>query len=381
MKISFKRITSSGSFIPEIDGLRFIAVVSVVLYHYWCFFNVKDLSTYTDNIDYSFLERVLSHGNFGVPLFFAISGLILGMPFAKFHLEGGKKVNLKQYFLRRLTRLEPPYIIVMTLLAFGAVYVAKTLTWDDALPRYLCSLVYINNFVFPGMQANGVAWSLEIEVQFYILAPVLALVFSIGNALARRLLLAAAIVLMVGFNYVSDLGFISLLNYLQYFLLGFLLADLYVSKQTLVPKTALDAPIALLCFAVIWLYERGDFALAYQNYMWEVLQIACVFLLYYYILFHKVFSVMRTSLVTNIGGMCYSIYLLHYYVMSAFGNPLMRYQFSAYSFVNVGIYTLILLVPIAVSAALFFLLVERPCMDKNWYKKLFGSKETNTVAN
>ncbi|RZJ66059.1 MAG: acyltransferase [Flavobacterium sp.] len=381
MKLSFKRITSSGSFIPEIDGLRFIAVVSVVLYHYWCFFNIKDASHYKDSIDYSFLEKILSHGNFGVPLFFAISGLILGMPFAKYHIENGKKVSLKQYFLRRLTRLEPPYIIVMTLLAIGAVYVAKTLTFDEALPRYLSSLVYINNFIYPGLQANGVAWSLEIEVQFYILAPILALVFAIGNANVRRILLSIAIVLMIGFNYVSDLPFISLLNYLQYFLLGFLLADLYVSKQTLLPKTGYDSVIALLCFCVIWLFERGDFAFAYQNYLWEVLQIACVFLLYYYILFHKVFSVMRMSLVTNIGGMCYSIYLLHYYVMSAFGNPLMRFQFSGYSFVNITIYTLIMLVPIAVSSALFFLLVERPCMDKNWYKKIFGKKETTAVAN
>jgi peptidoglycan/LPS O-acetylase OafA/YrhL len=111
MKLSFKRITSSGSFIPEIDGLRFIAIVSVVLHHISAFLFIKVEKFYNTPLDFPILNKVLSHGRLGVPLFFVISGFILGMPFAKYYIEKGDRINLKKYFLRRLTRLEPPYII------------------------------------------------------------------------------------------------------------------------------------------------------------------------------------------------------------------------------------------------------------------------------
>jgi len=50
MKLSFKRITSSGSFIPEIDGLRFIAIASVVLFHLSGFLTAKYVNQNVDTI-------------------------------------------------------------------------------------------------------------------------------------------------------------------------------------------------------------------------------------------------------------------------------------------------------------------------------------------
>lgn len=381
MDISFKRITSTGRFIPEIDGLRFIAVSSVVLYHFWCFFNVKDTAVYTDSTDYSFFAKLLSHGNFGVPLFFAISGFILGMPFAKFYLDGGNRVNLKKYFLRRLTRLEPPYIITMTVLLFGAVYVAKTIALGDALVSYFSSVFYVHNFVFPGHfpKLNAVAWSLEIEVQFYILAPLLAYLFTIKSANVRRFSMAGISVLFIAIGYFNPLPFISLINFLHYFLIGFLLADLYVSQAAILPKTNYDYLLGLFFLSVIWLFEKGDFRQAYQNFLWETLQCISIFLLYYYVLFHKIFRFLSLRLITNIGGMCYTIYLIHYPIISMFGNPLIKFTFSQYSFINIAIHTVLLMIPIAILCALFFLLVERPCMDKDWYKKILKSRKVKAA--
>jgi peptidoglycan/LPS O-acetylase OafA/YrhL len=99
----FRRITTSGIYIPEIDGLRFIAISLILMCHVGNHvaqlnFRGRDLST-----------RIFDLGNRGVELFFVISGFVLAMPFVSQYLCAGPRVSLKQYFLRRVTRLEPPY--------------------------------------------------------------------------------------------------------------------------------------------------------------------------------------------------------------------------------------------------------------------------------
>ena len=377
MAFSFKRITSSGNFIPEIDGLRFIAITSVLLYHLSHFLTVKMGSQETSG-SFSFVKQILANGNLGVPLFFVISGFILGMPFAKFHMQKGKPVSLKKYFFRRLTRLEPPYIVVMTILFFATVFVAKKLPVGAGLESYFSSIFYVHNFVYGKAVTpllNTVAWSLEIEVQFYILAPLMGLIFSIKSASARRLLIAGAAGFFLILNYFINLPFISLINYVQYFLIGFLLVDLYISKAVILPKTKFDGLIALVFFIVLWAFNKNDFATPVKQCTWELIVLASIFMVYYYVLINKVFRFLSLSLITNIGGMCYSIYLLHYPIISMFGNTLIKHSFSKYAFINVSIYSVVLLACVMGISSVFFLLIERPCMDKDWYKK-FGKVRT-----
>src|SRR5580692_2669668 len=111
----YRRITSTGQFIPEIDGLRFVAILSVYIYHLAG--DVLRHSSEASNqaLHGASLFEVTQILNIGVPLFFVISGFILGMPFAAARLEGKRPVSLKKYFLRRVTRLEPPYILCLVL--------------------------------------------------------------------------------------------------------------------------------------------------------------------------------------------------------------------------------------------------------------------------
>src|SRR3954471_448021 len=97
----FRRITYSTSYLPQVDGLRFLAIISVVV--------VMHISHY---IDEKFFNNHLTGGGYwanfireggnGIPLFFIISGFILSIPFAKWRLRGGKKILLRNYYLRRV---------------------------------------------------------------------------------------------------------------------------------------------------------------------------------------------------------------------------------------------------------------------------------------
>src|SRR5690242_3192979 len=121
--VRLSRETSSGRFIPEMDGLRFVAIAMVVLFHLNGYLTAKASSPeYASAAHSDLLSHAALVGFHGVELFFMISGFILGLPFAAHHLAGTLPVSLPKYYLRRLTRLEPPYfVIVFALLALSLV--------------------------------------------------------------------------------------------------------------------------------------------------------------------------------------------------------------------------------------------------------------------
>src|SRR5580704_5489875 len=113
----FRRITTNQLYFPEIDGIRFLAIILVVLFHTHGYFMGKSTMKFTDDPgQYNLLNTFLVNGDRGVELFFVLSGFILCLPFAHHYINNGKKVSLKKYFLRRVTRLEPPYFIAMTVI-------------------------------------------------------------------------------------------------------------------------------------------------------------------------------------------------------------------------------------------------------------------------
>ena len=80
-------------------------------------------------------------GGYGVSIFFMISGFILSLPFAKAHFNknpGKKNISLKRYYLRRLIRLEPPYIIALIIFFIGNVWVLHKYSFDELLPHFFC---------------------------------------------------------------------------------------------------------------------------------------------------------------------------------------------------------------------------------------------------
>jgi peptidoglycan/LPS O-acetylase OafA/YrhL len=357
----FVRQTSSGRFIPEIDGLRFVSIAWVVLFHLSGFVQVAN-GVPTEEIGTGgAMERVLSTGHYGVQLFFMISGFVLALPFAQHRLTGASRVDLRAYFLRRVTRLEPPYIIAMVL--FAALLVVRNhVPVGQVLPHLAASLGYVHNVVYgEGSTINVVAWSLEIEVQFYILAPLLCSIFLMSDARVRRAILAAGIltasVLQALYMEPDTRWWLSLGGHIQYFLVGLLLADIYVADWRQAPESNpwWDA-VSLVgwpLLAYVWLHTRATTLL----FPWFGLALFCA-------AFRGRWSrqVFRAPLIVVIGGMCYTIYLLHYPLLAAVGRML-HFHFIVAALIFVPVLLLV--------SGAYFLLIERPCMDKRWPQKLW----------
>ena len=367
LKKSLSRETTSGSFIPQIDGLRFVAIGAVICYHIADFARVKTGHAWTD----SALSLFLSHGYFGVPLFFVISGFVISLPFVERTSAGKPPPSIKRYFLRRLTRLEPPYLINLAILFTLLVFV-KGMSGGELMPHLLASMTYTHNAIFNEFSSiNFLAWSLEIEFQFYALAPLLVTVFMIRSAPLRRFIL---IVLTLGFGLIANglaakdlLPRFALFYYISYFFAGFLLADFYVNNWK-------EQPQARLIYDLVSILMWG--ALAFCLYDPDRYRAIFPFLIFgaYWAAFRGRFSSRFFSLpvIYTIGGMCYTLYLYHFYVIAAVGNPMLEWwQLDQWTSLTAITFVLICaLAPfVLISGAILFALFEKPFMRRTWFEE------------
>jgi peptidoglycan/LPS O-acetylase OafA/YrhL len=359
----FKRITYSTSYLPEIDGLRFLAIFSVVI--------ILHISHYMDAAFYgsqlirsSYWRNFVLEGGNGVALFFVISGFILSLPFARWRLNGEKKVHLGNYYLRRVTRLEPPYLIALALFFIADVYVINKYAFGDLFPHLMASSVYLHGIIYhAASRVLPVAWSLEVEVQFYLLAPLFFLIFLIRSRRLRWGLCLA--VIAASAVYWFDVWKVShVFMCLHYFFSGILLADLYCSKMVLFKNRQLGLVAgiaALLGFLFLPSLEHMPGFLA---------KIVCMFLLVHTVLTNphmkKLFS---AEFMVVIGGMCYSIYLLHFAIVSATGQLLKKAGLPVQNTSYALLWLAIFIAAVLTMSAAYFLLVEKPFMRPRGLKR------------
>ncbi len=365
------RVTSGGALIPQIDGLRFVAIMAVLLFHMHYLFVDEGMA---QNGWQAAVDHIWLSGYFGVKLFFIISGFILALPFARNAFGEGKKPRLKNYYWRRVTRLEPPYVISLSILLIYGLLAGTSL--GEIVPHFLASVFYVHYFVYGEPSTlQFVAWSLEIEVQFYLLAPLLTRVFVLSNRWQRRAIIVAV---AYGFFFWSHLAwepFVdrTLIGQLPYFLIGFLLCDLWLNEWKEVSRHKIFWDVAgllawgLLPFCVFSPKTGG------HPPMWVQLGVKPVILFIAYsaafrgALWPRFFSLRP---VVVIGGMCYTIYLFHNQLIQIVIHGIFdaREWTADYNW-RLAAVPLVVFLVVAASAGLF-LLVEKPFMDKEWPKKV-----------
>jgi peptidoglycan/LPS O-acetylase OafA/YrhL len=373
------RETSSGRFIPEMDGLRFAAIGMVILFHLNGYLIAKSPFYHAAPLQTNWLAEAAQVGLRGVELFFVISGFILGLPFAAHYIKGAAPVNLRKYYMRRLTRLEPPYVVAL-LIFFILAAALQGRPPANFYPHLGASLVYLHSLIFGTFSpAMGVAWSLEIEVQFYLLVPLLTLFFAIKSRAVRRssiaILILAAISAQSLFLHRSPRASLSILAFLQFFLVGFLLADVFLVSWGEAPRRNLAWDLVALAGWPLL------FVILHSQTLAHWLFPAWVFLLYCAAfrgrLVNHLFS---NRWITAIGGMCYSIYLLHYEVISAVGRLTSRLGEAAPYWIYFPLQLVLIGGAIVAVCGLYFVIIEKPCMRRDWPQRLWGYGRRRVLA-
>ena len=358
--MKLRRITTHGNWIPEIDGLRFVAIVATLLTHILGQTIARGGLSVPPDRQYVALN-LIDRGGRGVLLFFAISGFILAQPFLRQHLQHGQAVSVNAFYKRRLTRLEPPYILSLLIYTvFIAIYQHHL---GPLLLPLLAHIVYLHNF-FALTPINFVAWSLEVEVQFYILAPLLGCLYMISSTVVRRGVMVALIVASVIFQYTTH-GTASwnLPGQLQFFMVGFLLADIRATRTESQISRWWD-----LVSVIVWI---AIFAIPGKQITFLL---PPLILLAYLATFNGPVSrqIFRTQWIALTGGMCYSFYLMHMLVISIAFKLTRRCILPSSLLLSYLIQVVLLGTCICLFCTAYFVLIERPCMDPNWPRKLLA---------
>ena len=349
---------------PEIDGLRAIAVIAVILYH----------AQFT-----IFGYQSFKGGFIGVDIFFVISGYLITSIILKELFSSGS-FSFKYFYERRIRRILPVLLVVMIAsLPLAWIYLIPS-HFEDYSNSILYSLGFSSNFYFyySGQEYGAIdgslkpflhTWSLSVEEQFYILFPVIIL-------LVYKYLRSYLIhVLILGFLISLGLADWTSRNYPRFnffvlptrgweLLAGSILAYCELTYRRGVKiyffnKIMPGLGLIIIICSIFFINEE-----MFHPSLYTLSPIIGVSLIIWFSNKEEIITkILSTKFLVGIGLISYSLYLWHYPIF-AFGK-IIDLTSSTYNKVDLILITILI-------SIFSYLLIEKPARNKKIkFRKIF----------
>ena len=154
----------------------------------------------------------------------------------------------------------------------------------------------------------------------------------------------------------------SILYYCPFFLAGFLLCDLYLTRGEWQQSFLWDV-LGFCLWPFVWLMSRN---------VGHVVLPLLIVVLYLAAFRGRILSaVLSNRFITGIGGMCYGLYLFHSMIVAAVKHVTAPLHFGGNYWGYFALQSCLILPIVLLFCGTFFVLIERPCMDKEWPGKLW----------
>lgn len=281
----------------ELDGLRFIAALGVVLFH----LVPRFIREYGSSIIYAPLVSVASYGYMGVDLFFIISGFVI--------VGSAQSASVRDFIVGRIARLYPAFWFCCTLTSLVILYYGtKTIT----IGAYLANMtMYPRVFGFADLDVPY--WTLALELRFYLIIACLIMFRQIRNIefwLCGWLIATVALILFSA----GALRFTLITDYSAYFIAGamfyFIRKDGITMRRTVVILVCL-----LLSLHHAVLTVAAEAQIAPMMFAARSSLTACMLTIIFYVVFLAT-AIRRTGWFgkmnfSMLGSLTYPLYLLH----------------------------------------------------------------------
>jgi peptidoglycan/LPS O-acetylase OafA/YrhL len=302
--------------IETLDSFRCLAILAVMFFHYYSRWTQPLYYTNFYPFGNKFVN-LFKYGYIGVPFFFTISGFVIF-----YTLE--KSGSFRSFFLRRISRLFPPILICSVLTFFIVMWLDPTIHYpifhQPTAHGFFPSLTFSNpliwDFIFKRNDiafVDGAYWSLRVEVFFYIAAGAFYFLnkknfFACWLKFATTLFLLRFIAsILAGYSSVPFFrhtdaffdNYLMLSNYIMYFTVGMVFYLLFFKRE--IPRVYLML-VGVLSILQMVHYIEGP----------GLIPIIIIFLIFIYK--PNYLNFLNAKLITRIGLISYTMYLLHQFI-------------------------------------------------------------------
>jgi peptidoglycan/LPS O-acetylase OafA/YrhL len=278
----------------ELDGLRGIAAVMVVLFHYTYAYD-----NWAKTLNQHFFHFTL--GLLGVQIFFIISGFVIFMT-----IEASS--SLKSFAISRFTRLYPTYwaciILTLTILTLFPVPTLGNYSFSEIM----INLTMLQSF-FKVPHIDGAYWTLQIELIFYVFIGILY-----QTGLLKRIEIISALwlslvvfSLIFNFKFENYIHFLAILDHAPLFIAGMMFYKLKYHNGNHINHSIIIASLIIYLFS---LYQRSGNVILSSNYFIPIILISFIFAFFYILVYFNV-NFLRNKYLQFLGYISYPLYLLH----------------------------------------------------------------------
>ena len=184
---------SSQSFLPALEGLRAVACCGIIITH---------VAFQTGADTGSLFNRMMARTDFFVPVFFALSGFLLWRrhraDFSWNLFDATAASTLLGYYVKRIGRIMPAYLVTV-LLVLLVFPVSAGAGWQAILGNIFLVQIYIEGGLLGGLTH---LWSLAVEMAFYIVLPLIAMLFGRASWRVRMFCILGIALISYGWAFI-----------------------------------------------------------------------------------------------------------------------------------------------------------------------------------
>lgn len=360
--------------------MRAIAIISVVAMHVnGQYFEMNLQTTFVNSLP------PFKGGWVGVPMFFVLSGFLIGGQIWSEFLKSGT-VKFSRFILRRGFRIWPLFYFI---LALFIVFQVSVFSLNGALSN----LFFLSNYLGDDGPING-AWSLSTEEQFYILAPLFIIIankfLKVKSLLAYRKILFGFLLLPILGRYISwkflglagEFDLATFMNYIyrpihtncEGLIIGMLIAN-YVKDTSFKASKFFERRDLILFFALIIMalsfkskvyFNITGVAIGFGALLWNILDDK-----------RLVGRILSSSFWFPIAKTSFGVYLIHVPLVKFIFHTIPRetlVQFPQLAPIFILIITMIISIGLA---SILYIIIERPFI--NLRNKIWNNKKAISV--
>lgn len=336
--------------ITEIDALRGIAALLVVLYHYTFHYDRRFGHVASD-----YNTELFSFGHYGVQLFFIISGFVIFMSVSR-----GRSAS--DFLIKRAFRLYPAYIaaVVITFIVLSA----SSIDIQRTIQEMFVNMTMVQEFI--GIRnIDGSYWSLRVEFTFYMMMaliilidkekvmPVVVTMLSVGMAIQLYSLIMST-------DSAQFVERFSTANYIQLFVIGIMLHEIWIKGMQL--KYGAVIIVAVMYDFIFEGVVNGLFTVSFISIFALVL--------------NDKLKILNNKLLLYLGNISYPLYLIHQNIGYALIHVMEDYGLT---------HEIWIIIPVIISVLLahcILYVVEKPSQNFlfKYYKSLRECNKKNVSS-